>query len=355
LFKDVNIDIKSYLKEKFNQIDNKTFVEYIEENVGFLKLRKIEETENKIGDETNNSDTSFFSYLKEVSMYQTSFFSSIKNTGKEISQAVSNNIDRIEDITEKDRKNSKTNVVKENNLEEIYNFKYKSVKIKNESKYDLSKINFDKKIALKNKKDIVIYHTHTCESYTKTKKNTYKSSGNYRTTDLKYSVAKVGDVLETYLKKAKFNVIHNKTYHDYPKYNGSYNRSLATLTKIMKTSNASLVIDLHRDAIGRKSSYAPCININGEKVAQVMFVMGTDGGSLTHKNWKRNLRFAVKVQEIANKKYPGFFRPIIVRNSRYNQHIAEGRMYNRSWCNRKHFRRGYSFYEVFINSLRRST
>lgn len=30
----------------------------------------------------------------------------------------------------------------------------------------------------------------------------------------------------------------------------------------------------------------------------------------------------MKVQEIANKMYPGLFRPIILRNSRYNQHIT---------------------------------
>ena len=30
----------------------------------------------------------------------------------------------------------------------------------------------------------------------------------------------------------------------------------------------------------------------------------------------------MKVQEIANKMYPGLFRPIILRNSRYNQHLT---------------------------------
>ena len=39
-------------------------------------------------------------------------------------------------------------------------------------------------------------------------------------------------------------------------------------------------------------------------------------------DWIKNLKFAVKVQEKANEMYPGLFKPIIVRNSRYNQHIA---------------------------------
>ena len=54
-----------------------------------------------------------------------------------------------------------------------------------------------------------------------------------------------------------------------------------------------------------------------------MFVIGTDGSGLEHNNWVQNLRFAIKVQEKANEMYPGLFKPIIIRNSRYNQHLAK--------------------------------
>ena len=55
-----------------------------------------------------------------------------------------------------------------------------------------------------------------------------------------------------------------------------------------------------------------------------MFVIGTDGGGLKHDKWKKNLKLAIKIQEKANEMYPGLFKPIIVRNSRYNQHVSEG-------------------------------
>ena len=48
-----------------------------------------------------------------------------------------------------------------------------------------------------------------------------------------------------------------------------------------------------------------------------------DGGS-EHKNWRENLKFAIKIQEKANEMYPGLFKSIILRNSRYNQHVAKG-------------------------------
>jgi len=54
-----------------------------------------------------------------------------------------------------------------------------------------------------------------------------------------------------------------------------------------------------------------------------MFVIGTNGGGLWHPNWQQNLQFAIEVQEKANELYPGLFKPMILRNSRYNQHLGK--------------------------------
>lgn len=152
----------------------------------------------------------------------------------------------------------------------------------------------------------------------------YEATGNYRTTDLNYSVARVGTELTNYLKEKGFNVTHNTTYHDYPAYSGSYARSLNTLEGLLEGKNTQLVFDLHRDAVGSSNEYAPTIKINDNYVAQIMFVIGTNGGGLEHPNWVQNLKIAVKIQEKANEMYPGLFRPIIIRNSRYNQHLTKG-------------------------------
>ena len=152
----------------------------------------------------------------------------------------------------------------------------------------------------------------------------YEATGNYRTTNLNYSVARVGTELTNYLKEKGFNVTHNTTYHDYPAYSGSYARSLNTLEGLLEGKNTQLVFDLHRDAVGSSNEYAPTIKINDNYVAQIMFVIGTNGGGLEHPNWVQNLKIAVKIQEKANEMYPGLFRPIIIRNSRYNQHLTNG-------------------------------
>jgi len=221
-------------------------------------------------------------------------------------------------------KNVTTENVSENNIIPKVTDSYKNVQIDNQSDYNITEEMLIPDVEITNKKNIIIYHTHTCESYTTSPDFEYEMTGNYRTTDLNYSVARVGTELTNYLQNKGFEVTHDTTYHDYPAYSGSYARSLATIQNIMLDKDADIVIDLHRDAIGSSNEYAPSIKVNGNKVAQLMFVIGSDGGGLEHPNWNQNLKIAVKIQAKANEMYPGLFRPIIIRNSRYNQHVAKG-------------------------------
>ena len=172
-------------------------------------------------------------------------------------------------------------------------------------------------------KNILLFHTHTCESYTPSEKFNYSQTGNFRTTDLDFSVARVGTELENYLKKYNLNVIHDTTFHDYPSYNGSYSNSLKTVQKILEENESDIIIDIHRDAIGSRPDYAPLVKIGDDYCAQIMFVIGTNEGGLWHPNWNQNLKFAVKVQEKAEEMYPGLFKPIMVTKSRYNQHTGK--------------------------------
>ena len=217
--------------------------------------------------------------------------------------------------------NVETQIVTQHPISESFNSEINGVKIKNETSFDISNI---METALEiNKNNILIFHTHTCESYTPSEKYQYQQTGNFRTTDLNYTVARVGDELSNYLLGFGFNVYHDKTYHDYPAYSGSYNRSLTTVQNALKTNPSDIIIDLHRDAIGSISNYDPSVKIGEDVAAQVMFVIGTNGGGLNHPNWKQNLKFAIEVQQKANEMYPGLFKPIILRNSRYNQHLGK--------------------------------
>lgn len=256
---------------------------------------------------------------------------SSRNTQTVLAEKADNQ-DQITDEENSEQENDKEQIqevsehldteVIQTKYKDTYNFQVGSVKIKNETDYNLQEMNLDTSFSVDNK-NVIIYHTHTCESYTPSEQNNYEMEGNYRTTDLDYSVAKVGDELEKYLTSYGFSVIHDKTYHDYPAYTGSYGRSLTTVSNILsKCEKTDILIDLHRDAMG-DDSYAPKVKIGDEYAAQIMFVIGTNGSGLEHPNWKHNLEFAIKVQEKANEMYPGLFKNIILRNARYNQHLGE--------------------------------
>lgn len=217
-----------------------------------------------------------------------------------------------------------TTEVLETNVPEKYTNSYGSVNIRNETDFGLTEEMLTPDVVIQNPKKVLIFHTHTCESYTPSEAFPYEMTGNYRTTDLNYSVARVGTELTNYLQNYGFDVIHDTTYHDYPAYNGSYERSYVTVKSNLDTSSdTEIIFDIHRDSIG-DSSYAPTVRIGEEYAAQIMFVIGTNGGGLEHPNWLQNLKTAVKIQSTANEKYPGLFKPIMLRNSRYNQNLAKG-------------------------------
>lgn len=209
------------------------------------------------------------------------------------------------------------------NVPEKFTSEYNGVKIKNETDIKLTKEMLEPNVNI-NTKNVIIYHTHTCESYTQTPNFKYKASGNFRTKDINYSVARVGTELTKYLKHYGYNVIHDTTLYDYPSYSESYDRSLKEVAKLLeKNKNTDVLFDIHRDAIA-DSSYAPTVKIGDEEAAQLMFVIGSNGGGSKHDNWNENLKLAIKIQEKANELYPGLFKPIILRNSRYNQQLAKG-------------------------------
>ena len=143
-----------------------------------------------------------------------------------------------------------TSVIEAHNKKDVYTDIYETVQIKNESEYSLTESMVTPNIKYSNCKDIIIYHTHTCESYTQTEDSQYAETGNFRTTDLNYSVARVGTELANYLAGKGYTVIHDTTFHDYPAYTGSYNRSLTTVTNLLNSyPSVDCVFDIHRDAL----------------------------------------------------------------------------------------------------------
>lgn len=173
---------------------------------------------------------------------------------------------------------------------------------------------------------VLIYHTHTTESFEPYVRDFYDASFNYRTTDETKNMVMVGDEIQKQLEAQGIGVVHARDIHDYPSYNGSYERSRETVTKILEEyPSIKVVLDIHRDAIANDSgAYQPFVEINGKEAAQIMIISGCDDGTLDMPNYMKNFRFASYFQQQMESDYPGFTRPILFDYRKYNQDLTTG-------------------------------
>lgn len=175
---------------------------------------------------------------------------------------------------------------------------------------------------------ILIIHTHGSEAYTPAPGTEVAWSGDYRTTDTRYNVVKVGDEMAAVFGEAGISVLHDRTLYDYPSYSGAYDRALAAIQSYLaQYPSIRFILDVHRDAIedGQGNQYKVVSSIQGVGTsAQMTLVVGSDGSGLTHPDWMENLRLAVAIQQDVLTEYPTLMRPLLLRNSRYNQHATTG-------------------------------
>ena len=302
---DISIPAISQINNKENSSspkENKTIEDILSVNLGVI---------DNLNSDKNNKQMA----EKDAEDENTNNVGNNGENSNEINNKPSENIEHAET-------GLKTEVL-EPNVSPRYSQEYYGVKIRNETDYKLTNEVLDPSKLEINKDNIIIYQTHSCESYTASEKYQYKQTGNFRTTDKNFSVIRVGRELTEQLKSYGYNIIHDENYHDYPSYTGSYTSSLNTVTKLLEENkNTDIVIDVHRDAVG-DNKYAPTVKIGDEYAAQIMFVVGGNGSSIPHPKWQQNLKFAIKVQQKANEMYPGLFKPIILRESGYNQQVSK--------------------------------
>lgn len=172
---------------------------------------------------------------------------------------------------------------------------------------------------------VLILHTHATESYTK-QGETYTESAAYRTLDQGYNMLSVGDALARVLEENGIRVIHDRTLHDYPSYNGSYTHARQTIAGYLEEHpSIRLVLDLHRDASGDiRNQLRTQATVDGAPSAQLMLVMGTDAAGLSHPGWQTNLALGLKLQLQLEALAPGITRPINLRGQRFNQDMTPG-------------------------------
>ncbi len=179
------------------------------------------------------------------------------------------------------------------------------------------------------KVQVLIVHTHTCESYLTYDSGYYHESFYPRSEDSEKNMTRVGRAIAEGLKAQGIGVVHATEVHDSPAYDGAYYRSYDTIEKYIELyPDIKVVLDIHRDSISYGSGGGktkPTFTYNGHKGAQIMIMAGYDpDGYYEFPFWEDNLTFALKLQNTCEEMYPGMTRPLYFGNFAYNMNVNNG-------------------------------
>lgn len=280
--------------------------------------------DNKIGKSDNTiTATQEARQVMRITGKDSNLYSDIKDTPADIAKLMSD--------AEKNIKNEK---VKGKTSEEAYFgggtlVSFDGVEV--QSKIPASFYKLDIKSLLEQKADlniknkseptILVYHSHTTESYTLLDVGYYTKSLDLRSDDKSKNMVRVGDELCEYLERQGFKIIHDKKIHD-KDYSGAYDSSRKVVEKYLEEyPSIEITIDVHRDDItyDNKTKVKPTATVNGKKAARMMLIAGAEYGSVKNfPDWEYNLRFDLAVQKKVNEMYKGLMRPILFSERRYN-------------------------------------
>lgn len=174
---------------------------------------------------------------------------------------------------------------------------------------------------------VLIMHTHATESFEPYDTDTYDTRHTWRTTDNTQNIVAAGEVMAEAIRSYGIEVLHDETQHDYPSYNGSYERSAETIKSYLeKYPTIKIALDVHRDAIQREDDLIvkPTVEINSRKAAQLMIITGSDDGTMNVPEWRENLRFAASLQDAIEQDTPELTRPIFFCYRKYNMDLTTG-------------------------------
>lgn len=259
-------------------------------------------------------------------------------------------VDAVSNIITIDKSQIKIKETKNYKRIDMYGFKI----------YDYSSKSIDyeelmsRNVNLTKKSDpILIYSTHTSETYKNSDNFKFDYTGTYRTKDANYNMLSVASILSKTLNEGGITAIFDTTAHDYTSYDNAYTNSSKTIkNNLEKYSRFGIAIDVHRDAAA-DLSFAPKTTINGKSTAQLMLVIGVGYDSFKNKYYPENLSMALHIAKVGEEMYPGLFRQVLVRDARYNQHLNKGSILVEVGATGNTLEEAYYGVRCFANILKR--
>lgn len=176
----------------------------------------------------------------------------------------------------------------------------------------------------KSKPSVLIYHTHTTETYELLDRGFYTNERNTRSENSKENMVRIGEEICRILESNGYKTIHDKTIYD-EHLSGAYDRARKNISKILKDNpSIQIVLDIHRDSIYQKngSKIKTVAEIDGRKAAQIMLISGCEDGNVTNfPNWQKNLTFAINLQHKITADNKTLMRPLMFCSRKYNMDL----------------------------------
>ena len=171
---------------------------------------------------------------------------------------------------------------------------------------------------------VLIFHTHTSESYALNTDGLYYPDAPTHRTAADRNMLRIGDELCGVLARRGVGYIHDTNVYD-DDYDGAYARSRETALNYLKQyPTLKIAVDVHRDALQEGGFHIkPTAVVNGKKAAQIMILTGAEENGIEFPHWESNLRFALSLQKIAQEKYTGLMKPVFFCPRRYNMDVTE--------------------------------
>ncbi len=168
---------------------------------------------------------------------------------------------------------------------------------------------------------VLILHTHGTEAFLECE------GGDYRSRDPSLSVLALGELLADKLNGAGIPAIRLTELFDAPDFSMAYYNAAQAIKKTLEEyPSVSYILDIHRDSMVLTDGtvLAPVTEIDGERTAQLMLVVGTDEAGAEHPGWRDNLSLALRLQTALTGKYPTLMRDINLRSASFNEQYAKG-------------------------------
>lgn len=154
--------IKKGIESSVDKINKNSFLDCLDVSMSLFSYKKTDDTKRKI---ISNQDI----LAMGAGIFDRSIF---ENTDLVIDEKELT-IDDAEELAKQIGeipKDATTEAVEKNNITPKVTGAYGNVKINNQSDYDITEEMLEPNVEITNKKDVLIYHTHTCESYTPSKR-----------------------------------------------------------------------------------------------------------------------------------------------------------------------------------------